>query len=460
VFTLLPTALGLRPLLPPDFAGLPLCLIPISFGYAILRYQVMDLNLYLRRGLLYSIFAGIVAGVYGLVLVVAALFAVLTLTLVRRRQPIAATVVVLLVVVGLQILFQDRPATLSLLFFALLGPACERLWVTGRRPPALAVAATSVLWAQLHGLWVVAPAAFALVAVGALLERRAAPPGQLRGAVICTVAACAGALNPLGFTSFLLPLRFQQAGTNRLTEWFPTTFTLSLTIAWGLLILLLIFAWVRSGVRVGTTEIVWCLAWTVFGLMALRNVGPVILLMAPVVLRALERSFGERLDTFSARPSRAMGRLLLGTLGTVLVAGATVVGATLVTMEPLAKTPALAIARRLARAPGQIRVYNAYNVAGSLIAFGGGRDGHLKLVVDGRADLWGGSYIDRTLDTQNIRPGWEEDLRRFRPDALVVPTDCPLVVTLIGSGTWRYGLTDKDFVLLVPRDSTLLGGAA
>ena len=52
-----------------------MCLIPISFGYAILRYQVMDLNLYVRRGLLYSAFAGIIAGIYGVSVIIATLIA-------------------------------------------------------------------------------------------------------------------------------------------------------------------------------------------------------------------------------------------------------------------------------------------------------------------------------------------------------------------------------------------------
>ncbi len=384
------------------------------------------------------------------------LFALLTLTLVRRRQPIAASLVVVLVVVGLVILFQDRPATLSLLFFALLGPACERLWTSGRYPPPAAVAAGSVLWAQLHGLWVLAPVAFGLVAVGALLDRRSGPPGQLRGALICTAASAAGVLNPQGFTSFLLPLRFRDAGQARLTEWFPTTFTMSLTISWALLVLLLIFAWVRSPARVANTELVWCLVWTAFGLSALRNVGPVILLMAPVVLRALERSFGERLDRLSARPSPVMARALFATLAAVVVAGAASTGVSLLRLDPLGETPALAIARRLAQEPGTVRVYNTYNVGGSLIAFAGGRDGHVQLVVDGRADLWGGRYIERLMGVQNIQPGWEDELREFRPDAVVMPSGAPMVAALVASGRWRYAMTDRQFVLLLPQNSTLL----
>jgi diguanylate cyclase (GGDEF)-like protein len=75
LLTLIPTAIAGQPILTPEYSTLPLCLIPFSFGYAILRYQVMDLNLYVRRGILYAIFAGIVAGIYGAAVITATLIA-------------------------------------------------------------------------------------------------------------------------------------------------------------------------------------------------------------------------------------------------------------------------------------------------------------------------------------------------------------------------------------------------
>jgi hypothetical protein len=388
-------------------------------------------------------------------LTAAALFAVLALTLVRRRQPIASFLVVLAAVVGLEVLLQDRPATVSLVFAALLGPACERLWVTGRRPPLLAVAAACLLWAQLHGLWVLAPAAFAVVALGALLDGSRAPAGQLRSALLCAAASLVGLLNPQGPGSFLLPLRFRDSAGVHIVEWAPTTFTTTLTIAWGFLLLFLIVAWARSPVRVPATELVWSFLWTGFGLLAVRNVGPAILLTAPVVLRAVERSFGGHLDRFSAQPSRAMTRVLAATLGAVLVLGVAACIRTMTQLDPLQRTPGLAIARRLAAGPGPIRVWNGYNVSGTLIAFAGGREGHVRLVVDGRSDLWGGAYIDRVTSVQNVGAGWQTDFDRFRPEAVVLPADAPLVTYLMEVRHWRLAFRDGAYDLLLPPGSAL-----
>jgi diguanylate cyclase (GGDEF)-like protein/putative nucleotidyltransferase with HDIG domain len=58
-------------ILSPKFSLLPLVLMPLSFAYAILRYQVMDLQLYIRRGIVYSVLALCVTGTYALILFIA-----------------------------------------------------------------------------------------------------------------------------------------------------------------------------------------------------------------------------------------------------------------------------------------------------------------------------------------------------------------------------------------------------
>jgi hypothetical protein len=385
-----------------------------------------------------------------------ALVAVLLLTLVRRRQPIAAFVVMLLVVVGLAVLLQDRPQTVSLVFIALLAAACERLWAVGRRPSLLLVAGLCVLWAQLHGLWVLAPGAFALVALGALIDRRRTPSTQLRDALLCAGASLAGVLNPIGPTSFLLPFTFRNSGSGQINEWASTTFTSSLSLCWGLLLCLIVWAWVRSRTRIAATELLWVFVWTVFGVQAMRNVGPSILFIAPVALRALERAGGMRLDRLTRDVSPRENRILAGMLAAVAAIGVTLTATSLWRTDPLEHAPALAIARRLAAVDHPLRVWNGYNASGVLIAFGGGTTGHLKLVVDGRADLWGGPYIERLTQTESLTGDWRGTFATFRPDAAVLPSGTALGTYLTDVDHWRVAQLDSGYVLLVPQDSPLL----
>ncbi len=384
-----------------------------------------------------------------------ALFAVYTLTLVRRRQPAVSFVVLVLLVVGVEVLFQDRPATVSLVFVAMLGAACERLWSTGRRPHPAVVAVLVLVWAQFHGLWVLAAPAFLLVAVGGLLDCRRAPAGQVRGALLSAAASMTGILNPQGVVSFLLPIRFKNSAGIRINEWNPTAFTVALTICWGLLVCLVVVAWVRSPRRVPTTELLWVFCWSGFGVMAMRNVGPAMLLTAPVALRALEASFGARLDRHSSPTSPRENRALAVLVAAVVVVGTVSTVSALVRVDPLRNAPALKIAQLLAKTDRPVRVWNDYNTSGALIAFGGGAQGRLKLVVDGRSDLWGSAYIKSTIDAQSLAKGWRQTFEGFRPDAVVLGSDTPLGLYLHANENWRVALRDGKFELLVPPGSRL-----
>src|SRR6185295_7459816 len=52
-----------------DFAIFPLVLIPISFGYAIHRYRLMDVDIIFKRGVTYTLATACVIGLYATVVV-------------------------------------------------------------------------------------------------------------------------------------------------------------------------------------------------------------------------------------------------------------------------------------------------------------------------------------------------------------------------------------------------------
>ncbi len=137
--------------------------------------------------------------------------------------------------------------------------------------------------------------------------------------------------------------------------------------------------------------------------------------------------------------SAQAGAVLAGSHATAVVAQ--------LRTDPLTALPGVGIARVLAERPDELRVWNDYNTSGSLIAFGGGR---LRLRIDGRADLWGSEGIARQVGVQRLDAGWEEELRRFDPDVVVLAADAPLTTLLVREGTWRITARDRTFVLLEP----------
>src|SRR5262245_26198596 len=70
VFQSIPRLLGSVPETYVDFAILPLVLMPISFGYAIHRYRLMDVDIIFKRGVTYTLATACVIGLYATFVVV------------------------------------------------------------------------------------------------------------------------------------------------------------------------------------------------------------------------------------------------------------------------------------------------------------------------------------------------------------------------------------------------------
>jgi diguanylate cyclase (GGDEF)-like protein/putative nucleotidyltransferase with HDIG domain len=99
LLTLLPSVLLSRAIIPPDYTVLFLALIPLAFGYAMLRYQVMNMHLYVRRGVVYSVLGAIITGIYALGLAIA--------TIAVRDRAIGGVAVVA-IVVAIVVITGDR----------------------------------------------------------------------------------------------------------------------------------------------------------------------------------------------------------------------------------------------------------------------------------------------------------------------------------------------------------------
>jgi two-component system, NtrC family, sensor kinase len=70
LFQSIPRLSGAAPETYVDFAIFPLILIPISFGYAIHRYRLMDVDIIFKRGVTYTLATACVIGLYATVVVV------------------------------------------------------------------------------------------------------------------------------------------------------------------------------------------------------------------------------------------------------------------------------------------------------------------------------------------------------------------------------------------------------
>ena len=98
LFYVVPYLIGSMPGATMKISALSLALLPLTFGYAIFRYRLMDVDLIFKRGVVYTLAAAIVVGLYfGLVAGVA--------LLVHNWQPSSGSIGLILAVVVTALLF-------------------------------------------------------------------------------------------------------------------------------------------------------------------------------------------------------------------------------------------------------------------------------------------------------------------------------------------------------------------
>ena len=213
------------------------------------------------------------------------------------RSPWVAAYVFAAVTIPMFPMLQERPQLASLLFTAGLA-GMGRDVLRGHKSPGLVWVVAVVLWANLHGMWVLAPMVAALLSVCLLCEHRLLE--ARRTLTIGALATAAGCLTPLGIKGLLLPASFR-AATTHIAEWQPTILWDWYSLGLGMLLLAVIAAWARSEHPIAPGEIVWVTAWAMFAILAARNVPVSVLMLAPVVADRLDLAVGGRRSSTSPR---------------------------------------------------------------------------------------------------------------------------------------------------------------
>lgn len=385
--------------------------------------------------------AGLATG--KLLLYIAALLSCAVVVIPRRRAAISLPVFTACVI-AVGSVTQERPQGVSLIFLPLVAIACLRIWSEQWQPPLLLVAALSCVWANLHGLWVIAPASFGLIFVVSAVTTRGLLAPEPRMAISAALASLVGGIaNPLGPSSLLLPLGFRSAAA-QIVEWQPTQFWAMPSAGLVLVILLTGLAWGAPGrlrQPMPLAEWIWVVFWIVFALPAQRDAVVSTLMLAPVASAALARSF----PMGPPRTTPREQRLLLMTATGIVSIASIILAISLARLNPLANTYPMTIARQLAASPEPQRVLNTYNSSGPLIAFS---DGKAKLAIDGRADLWQSRRIAENQDVARLNRDWRRTVAQFDPDALVIAKRSPLDQLLRATRTaWHRSTVDGPYVL-------------
>lgn len=389
-------------------------------------------------------------------LIPGALLAILLFALVQRDVPLRPAALACVLATWIFVPYVTiRPQAISWLLMAVL---VTFLWsLDAARPKrALWLIPLFVVWANLHGLWVVGLGVVALYVLFTVAGRTPmAGPAGWRWIATAFIGCLLGVmLTPAGPAGVLYPLRYVDAGDwglENIHEWQSPDF--HGVAHWGLLTLIL--SLVAVGLRGGAPG--WMGALTILGmamsLVSLRNAPLLAVWSVPVVAMSLAVRWPARLTLRPAPASQVRARRIMEVATAVAVV---VISAVLV----LPQTPAAhldeTVASEFPEAPMDIvlranpdaRILAEYGWGGYVLYRG--YDSGARVFVDGRNDMYEQSILDDYSAIRAADPGWEELLASYEVDAMIWPTDVVLTRGLLDGMGWCEAYRDEDQVLYLP----------
>jgi hypothetical protein len=337
------------------------------------------------------------------------------------RPSFKAFVLAAIALVPSSLWWEPRPHAFSLLFMMLavyLISVRRYRWL-----PAL-----FLVWSNVHGGVVLG-----LVILGAgMAPIVLRSPGDRR-AIAATWIACLATtfMTPLGWRFWIyIPESLGRISLYPLDEWRRTPFfEATLTPYW---LIAALFSWtlLRKYRRVGASRPEWnettCACALILlpaSIMAIRNVGPFLMLAVP----ALTTLLAESVETRERREPRAMNLFVLASAGTLVLA--TLAWAYGVPARKLKWRPvpdgALAA---IASCPGNL--YNRYDEGGYLVWFAPNR----KVFIDGRQDPYPSSLVMEHIRMETVGGDTEGVFARHGIGCAYLPAASPTAAHLVDSG--------------------------
>jgi len=352
-----------------------------------------------------------------------------------------------------------RPQMFSLLLASIFLFILER---SDKHPRLLwwTVPPLTLLWVNSHGGYFVGIGLMILFLAGEVLEvvfgfggwTQSAP--HLRRLVLALVACLAVVpLNPNGMPMYWYPLETIRSSAiqNYVDEWFSPNFHQAKELPFLCMLLATFLALGLSSRRVRARDLLLLLATMWLALRSVRHI-PIYVLVAVPILSGSIQSWLEQRGAASwvgSRSSSLWSRRMLvnATILTTFVVFTIAQVRTVISRQSETEAehfPAAAVsflARQ--RPPGP--VLNNYNWGGYFI---GELYPEYRVFIDGRTDLYGGSFMDDFYATYHLTDGWKGPIQHWQIRTVILPPDAPLITALRSQAGWKQIYADSQAVIL------------
>jgi len=407
-------------------------------------------------GPLIVIFAGIIAASFMLVFLRCA------------GRPYIAGIVTLWAALASAPLWGVRPQMISLLLASAVlvlrdgAEANPRLWWW--------MVPMMLLWVNLHAEYALGIALLAAFLAGDALDAMfgfttwpKAVPRLRRLAVVLLACVAVVPLNPYGLKMYSYPLATLRSTSMQryIVEWFSPDFHKASYLPLLLFLLASLAAVALSGRFVdsgrsadGTKtrpgELLLLCAAIFAALLSVRHIPIYLLVAAPPLSAAMEswrlsRASGLRVQS-QAAPAPGKSVLNAGLLAVCLCLAVLRVR-DVISHQPQAESrsfPAGAVSFLRAHPPNG-PTFNSYDWGGYFIWK---LYPQQRVFIDGRADVYGDTFLEQYAHTLNATDNWREPLQRWQISTVVVPPDTPLLAALRANRSWKTVYADGRAVVV------------
>ncbi|TMC97956.1 MAG: hypothetical protein E6J05_10335 [Chloroflexi bacterium] len=319
-----------------------------------------------------------------------------------------------------------------------------------------------VLWANLHGGWVIGfvwlGVSLAAELIGWVWEpSNPAHRAHVRFLAIITAASAVAVLaTPHGFSLILYPFQTvaSDAQQRLIVEWFSPDFHQFYLRPFELMVLLLVAGFALR--RPSLYEVLLSLAGLALALQSVRNLALFVAAATPVLIngyseywKEVSKARGWKL-TLPSQPIFAVVTAVI-LLAIVLTTLVHIAGETSPSHQQTltATTYPVGAADWLAAHPDVgTRMYNQYGWGGYL-AYRFYPQPNRRVFIFGEAALMGDDLLNRYEDVQTLRPDWKQILDQCQVDYIVYNRGEALANVLAGDPAWRLVYSDSVAVIYV-----------
>ena len=351
-----------------------------------------------------------------------------------------------------------RPQMLSLFFASLFLYFLDHYQTSAKLKFILPLPLLTLLWVNLHAGYLIGLSLIAFFIIGGLTDllllefqiiKHPYPSPTLRSILILcgTLAICilVTIINPNGIKILTYPFQtlFSPSMQQFIQEWFSPDFHQIIWLPFAFIILGLIGLGMVSKKSISPTNIILTLVFGYAALRSMRNIPFFAISVIPILAEQVDSMIEIR--TNGRTPSRMFHYLVPPLLAIlVLLTGLRFFQVARSQSQTESDSfPKAAVDWILSNRPSG-NIFNSYGWGGYLIwrAYP-----EYKVFIDGRADVYGDSFLYDYMTIYRSEPGWEDKLKNQGVQTVIVEPNAPLANTLLASQSWKIVFEDKISVI-------------